>query len=702
MSTWNNDRPGITSALSNKQPTVNRLHTRQSTITSLKNDNNHTKPIPIKSYESIYNEVFNNRMKFYYRLSAIVALLVTLIISIPFKSSLIFYPIKFLLLWFGFFILQQARILTTTTESSNASNYIQNIIYIFSSRKCYILFSAFFINSFYVSLIIFFQSDSSLNYIIKTPTKTIKPFVNDNFSFFCFFTIASSIFHSLNFLFQQKFKLNIPIGTYRQEPIDYLKRLNYLNILFSSILKSLIIFLTIPLIYHIFFRNLFFKIVLKPLVILLDLNNQLPRSDFNFSTLFIIWFYSWILFLSIDILNECFNAYALVGCLVIQKPISYFSETPLLTLLSGLKNHKNSLVRLTAFQELTYLSTSKDFKDRSIFYRADNWTLVLSEFYFILINAAKSARSDLPKIKSNDILRKERIEKLKKQSSIFGSLNKYDNNKLNFDFDFDFDFRIDDLKNPEKSNEKESNINDDDGVDKNDHDVTIIKKDNTEIFNKHELKEKISTFDSNYKLLIKSTLEYLIKLYETFEKRVNNYFQLDSNYYLKNLNNNNNNNNNNNSIRYQFLTLYFDILKFSRNLIFGTIQEQSNKRIPNKEIVGFSIISLTEMLIHSKIEDKSNIVTNTLTEVLTLLTKVYKGTYEFLNNPPTEFIETDEFSIKIINELALSYFFKLVIYYNSILNDLLLPPEVFKLAKWCTDMALEQQKEQQLKTDILQ
>ena len=611
-------------------------------------------------------------MKFYHRLSAVLALITTILLYILSKSSAIFIPVKFVLLWTGYTLFQQARISTLTIESSKASNLIQKIVSLFCSKKSYILGGSILFNNLLVSLIIYAQSDSSLNYYIETPTKTIKPFVSDNFAFFLFFTIASSIIYSLNYIVSERFLLQISMGTYRQEPISYLKKLPHLKLLVLTTLKSVLAFFLIPLIYHVFFRDMFFRTFLKPLVLFNDLNNQLPRSDFSISLLFKLSFYFWLESLSYDLLNEFFNAYALVGCLVVKNPISHYSDTPFQTLLSGIKDYKNPLVRLTAYQELVYLSTSTDFKDRQVLYRADNWNLILAEFFFVQTNAARSARSDLPKVEPADILKKERLESMKKQASIFGNLNKHKNS-----FDFDFDFKI---------NEDEK---------KDDADVTIVKNDNDAVFTKPEPKaEQISEFELKYNTAISSLYTFLKQLRNRFQLYVNNYLNIHFN--------SSENKTESNTITYQLSIFYADLSIFTRHLFYGDIFEQSNKRIPNKEIVGFSIIALTEMLIHAKIEDKHNTVTGTLTESLTLLTKVYKGTSEFLNNPPTGLTSKKECSIVVINELAISYFFKLVIYYNNVLNDLLLPPEVFKLAKWCTDMALEQQREQKFTADILQ
>lgn len=638
----------------------------------------------IKSYKSIYDNVYSNRMQFFHRLSAVFAFMFTLIISIHYKSSLVLFPVKFLLIWAGYFILQQARTLSLTTEELKASNEFMRLISILISKKSLTLLTAILINSYIIFFILYCESDSSLQYYIDTPTKTIKPFLNDNFAFFCFYSLVSSIFYSLSFIAYEKYVLHITIGTFRQDPIDYLKKFPILKIFISSIIRSLILSLSIPLVYQSFYRNKFFEIFLKPLVILNDLNRSIPRCDFKYSTLFNLSFYSWLTFLSIDLLNELFNAYALIGCLVINKPISQLSNTPIQTLLSGLKDYKHQLVRLTSYQELVYLSTSEDFKDRQIFYRADNWTLVLAELFFVLTSVAKSSRYNLPtnidnnnKNNFDELLKNNDVDNLRKEASLFGNLNNYKNNDLDLDFDL--------------NNEKKENEN------KDQHDITIIKNDNDEIYPKRDANtdsvptKKLSKFENFYN----SSIIFLNEKFNNLNKSVNNLLINKFKFDPENLINNEQN-----SFHLKFSHLIKDLKKLVKFLFIGNLNQESNKRIPNKDIIGCAIISITEILIHAKTEDKLNSVTNTLTESLTLLTKVYKGTSEFLTNPP-DYIKIDKskdknFSILIINELSISYFFKLVIYYNNILNDLILPPEVFKLAKWCTDMALEQQKDQKI------
>jgi nucleoporin NDC1 len=651
-----------------------------------------TKPT-IKSYRSIYEKVYSKRMRFYTHLSGIVAALMSLVVGLPFHRGFrgfIVYPVISILLWFGYFVLKKTRTATVTVEEPRASSKIQKIVSALSSSNSYILLAGFIFNSFLISAIIYTLSDSSLSYYIETATKTVKPFVNDNFSFMCFYTIASCLIYSIHFIIAEKYIIHIPIGTFRQEPIDYLRKLPHCTILMNSLIRSFFMALTIPLIYHTFMRGFFFQTFLKPLIIISGLNNQLPRSNFQIFTWLKVSFYSALTDLVYEILSQLFNAYALVGCLDVNKPLSHYSETPIQTLLSGLQDHKNPLVRVTAFQDLAYLLTSNDFQNRQAFYRADNWKLILSELFFILTNAARSARSDLPKLTQDDELKRERMKHLKKQSSIFGNLNSYKNN---LDFDFDFEVNEVDLSSiPKFKLTSEAKI----AARENGETFLDAKSDAEKIFAHSQVNapEVSSRSDKEISDLLLKLNEKLVKGYQALNTSLKKYLNVSVLDESKSVDSQTK------DLKHQAIFLVDDLMNLISQFMFGTIQEQSSKRIRNKEVVGFSIIALSEMLIHAKIEDKNDAVLSTLTDCLTILTKVYKGTSEFLMAQTID-ISVEEFSIKEINEIALSYFFKVVIYYNSVLNDLLLPPEVFRLAQWCTDMALEQQREQKLTSNIL-
>ncbi|GME80642.1 unnamed protein product [Ambrosiozyma monospora] len=164
-------------------------------------------------------------------------------------------------------------------------------------------------------------------------------------------------------------------------------------------------------------------------------------------------------------------------------------------------------------------------------------------------------------------------------------------------------------------------------------------------------------------------------------------------------------------------------------LIGRSLQREANKRLPNKYNLSHAIIAISEVLLHAKSIDKKRVVIGGpqpttsssgsdpvvsngtgsglgLGDVLTSLTRVYIATNDFINDPPVVVDQSerdvlggsgkaDELnSIAEVNQLALDYFFKLIILYNSEVNDIVLAPEVFKLAKWCTDLALDEQRNQ--------
>ena len=92
---------------------------------------------------------------------------------------------------------------------------------------------------------------------------------------------------------------------------------------------------------------------------------------------------SFFVFFQIEIVNVAFNAHMSIGCLHKGKPISSLSPTQIETLLSGLAS-KRPFTKFTAFQELSYRSTSSDISLRlpiySTEYKSTNmWPGILKE-----------------------------------------------------------------------------------------------------------------------------------------------------------------------------------------------------------------------------------------------------------------------------------------------------------------------------------
>ncbi|ODV87806.1 hypothetical protein CANARDRAFT_205235 [[Candida] arabinofermentans NRRL YB-2248] len=568
------------------------------------------------------------------------------------------FPLKVCLIWSGFILVRFSRDITLKVESASFSNSLQQAVGEVLSSNFFTCSIAYLISNFFMYLIILYQT-VGFTYYVESPTKTIKPFVNDRFIYYWFFLVYYSLMYAAQFLVLQKNKLNFQIGVYRADPISYLQSLSWRSVSKESLSISVFVSATAPVLYY-FSRKLIYRLFLFPLMWLLNLNHQLPKFAMSFKLYLYLSILSFLTTLSYEILNKVYNAYTMVGCLNILKPLSSYSEDPFQTLLSGLKDLKNPFVRLTAFQELAYYASSTNPADREIFYKnGTNWTLLLEQCSILIKNSCKAIKSDLTtKSTVPSVVATELPKLATERSTIFGNSGQY---KSPFQFD-------DDLNSADQQNMN--------GM------FETKPMDSENLYFKPTTGKKLNqqpsakSNQSEYSFL---TFLKNVQGPELFNKLITTANSSDNKFLAK--------------LRAQLT----EKSKIPDKLIAKSLAREADKRIPNKAILGNSIIAISEVLLHAKKEDKKSVTIGTLTETLTLLTKVYKATSDFMSNPPVKPLndESNNNVIVEINNLTLSYFFKLVIMYNSILNDLILSPEVFKFAKWCIDSAIEEKRNQE-------
>ncbi|VUG18318.1 DEBR0S3_07536g1_1 [Brettanomyces bruxellensis] len=605
------------------------------------------------TYATYFHKVFKIRMRYYYRLSLLLSILLSILIALPYGGNIFVLPVKIMILWASFCLLKIARDATIRVSLSGASSEFQHIVSCLFSTHFLIVYGCYAVATGSIFLIIYNQSSAYLNYSISSPTKTVKPFLNDSFMFFWYFSMFVSSFYSSQFIIFEKNMLPFKIGVYRCDPTDYLK-----NIKWSSLLKEAtaiagcIAIFAAPV--YFWFRRLIFNVFFSGLVYGTNLNSQIPAIRFS------IIYYLWLCILSFaivftyELLNRIYNAYAMVGCLIVKKPISSYGDNQFDVLTTGIADYEYPLVRLTAYQELVYRSVCTNISERRCLYEDSQWLLVLNE-------AAKLIRSNSKVIKM-DILPKKAPVKSKIPEN-----NSAPNDDTPNIFGRSGQINIDTGNDLDKANLRSrrsmfsTNINSPEDL--------FLKHDSS---HKPVIPKKKQSLVS---VVVKKCEAYIFSLVRKFGKQLKEYIlnQRKKSAFLQKVD--------------RFIT--------KDKIIWGSYRKEADRRIPDKIIVGNAIIVISEMLLHAKSEDKKNRVESTLTEVLTILTSIYKSTSLFLDHPPVtpkSINEKEHNSIKEINDLAISYFFKIVVFYNSSLNDLILGPDTFKLAKWCTDMALEEQK----------
>ncbi|KAG7693640.1 hypothetical protein KL933_004594 [Ogataea haglerorum] len=571
------------------------------------------------NYSKILAKVFHMRMKFYSRLALLLAFVYTIVVSLPFRTSPLFFPVKLSLFWCSFMLLKFARDLTLKVETTTYSTLFQQIFGSLLSAEFATLMSSFLISNVLTYGIIWSQT-ASLSYYIESPTKTIKPFVNDKFLYYWFFAFASTLVYTVFFLTKGKNQLKFKIGVYRVEPLEYLRNLPLSEILKETSIFSISVTLATPVIF-LMVRKFMFSTVLFPFIWLLNLNTHLPRVSISLSLYFGLFLLTFTTVLLYEVLNEIYNAYAMVGCLNVKKPLSTHAEDQLETLLSGLKDIKHPFVRLTTFQELVYMAQTAE--ERKFFYKnTANWTSILEQCSIVIrsVSMAVTADLSLPPV----------IQTPVQKNSIFGNSGSSRS-------------PIDEDKSDRKA------------------DSLFLPAEKPKPKPKPFWETVLDRITSLGKKVRKP--ELLVRLEKESRSRNTR----------------------------EALEYVLSSLGFLEDLFLPNIEREAAKRVPNKVMVGDAVLVISEVLLHAKHEDRKSVVVPTLTEVLTLLTRLYKATAEFLSDPPAR--DTGSCCIRELNELTLDYFFKLVVQYNSVLNDLILAPDVFKFAKWCTDTALDEKME---------
>lgn len=133
-----------------------------------------------------------------------------------------------------------------------------------------------------------------------------------------------------------------------------------------------------------------------------------------------------------------------------------------------------------------------------------------------------------------------------------------------------------------------------------------------------------------------------------------------------------------------------------------TIRRDAMARVPNPSVVGNSIIAMSSLVSNAQYEDRTGSVLETLTQVLQLLERVISTCGEYSENAPLN-LDTDQDDshiIALLHDLAMKNFFDLVIKNNAMLHDVVLPASVFKLAQWCINLAIENQRSNEKENEV--
>ncbi|CDK29315.1 unnamed protein product [Kuraishia capsulata CBS 1993] len=581
-------------------------------------------------YSSIVTKTHHKRLTYFWRLSLVLTGAVTFSTVLGARASIWSILPKFFFIWVGFAVVKYSRDITLQIGSPGYKTLISQLCgelvtsNMLTCLMAYLFSGGLFFSSVYVQF-------SSLCYYVASPTKTVKPSINDQFVYFWFYSTLFAVSYAVQQLVLEKNRLQFQHGVYREEPepkiLAGIKPSLVFGAYFSGVLS-----LALPIVYLVL-RTHIYGVWLKPFCWVFGLNTHKVAFDVSFSLIFKIFLASVFLSSSWEIINHIFDAYASIGCLHKGQPLSSQSDDPANTLLSGLRDVKNPLARVTAFQELAFLATSKDSSHRSIFYNGRFkhsfvWSSILEECTVV--------------IKANSNRMKKNLQEQKKTQKLAPAAPKHESNLFG------------------NSRHMAATTND---------------PDDTSIFDTSGLFPSSQPKDVQARLRSAAQEDAVppVPLLKDLEEQLRPYLTT-----LK--------------------TYYNEFLASGLGIPFiTTIAREASSRVKNPSITGNAMITIAYVTTHAITEDKKNVVGPTLPEVLELLEMGVNASSEFLEFCPVPFTseEASENVISDLHNLALRLFFDLTVKFNASLNDLILTPNVFKLAKWCIDLAIDQQRMEQ-------
>ncbi|KAK6464878.1 nuclear envelope protein [Scheffersomyces coipomensis] len=648
----------------------------------------------VGNYQSYFNKVLKKRLKYVNNIAIIIAVVFSITLNIPFGQfwwNLLYTTFRSPIIFVSLFLIKQSRTKFSVVEYTKHKTLSSQIYYsIFSIT--FLKNSLFYIlSSYFVFFIYIFQLPFWSQYYLVSKEYRKKPEINDEWIFYWYFPLVLSLLYSGQHIVFQRNRLNFQYGSSNKIKPDNVLLAKVPKLIGGSIGLNLIITFSSPIIYW----------ILKPIIyksnfliiLLFGLDPTIPKFNLSFTTFLSISYLSYHVILGWELMNHVFNVYSTIGCLDGKKPISTYSSDPINTLLSGLRNVdvNYQLSRLTAFQELAYISSSDDaeaVKLRQAIYNARSrrgfiWPAILDECSLVIKETTASinyrSASDLKVLKQHQLTIKEELKKStgysksSDDSDIFGN-SIYVSSSAPSSSGISpattstvKQYIPDSSKNPTSLEAK------------------ILGSKAYKTFESQviiPLKAFIvSVLDNNAaKSTNKSKNPLISNLKQSIEKLtiiINKYNQ-------------------------KFLSTYVGVL------FRITLKRDTETRVINAVNFGNAVIAISNLLIHSIEDDKNGIITDSnICEILNLLEKPIRATNNYIEFLPASIYLTDfqkqrenkklinNHLIGVLHDLVMSEFFQICVKFNYKLNDLVLNARTYKLAKWVIDVAIADQQSQQ-------
>ena len=606
-------------------------------------------------YHRIFTKVFNKRLKYVLNVNIILSFLMTIILDVPFHrllstglllSIVLKIPVYFLALT----LIRQARIKFSTVNYSNQKTLGLQIYHSILSSKFLEVSSFHILSALFVYGVFIFNLPFTFDYYLVSKEYRKNPLLNDEWVYYWVCAIFIGILYSANQLVFQRNRLGFDYGHNRNSPQSTLFT-HLPQALGNAFGLTILLSIANPVVYWVFKSYLYKSLVLLRLF---GIDNSLPERNTSFSTYLKLALLTYVLVLNWELENHIFEVYATIGCLDGKKPISSYSKDPLNCLLKGLRDvaPSHELSRLTAFQELAYISTTNDkegLKLRLAIFSARSkkenlWPALYEECSLVIreVSAQINKRSarDMKALKNWQQSLEKEINtgfKSRKEDNIFG--NSFTSSSLD----------------EEKSTEEKPVSDGKFSYLRNEVITPMLKL--LSPYLPHHLSSYISSHIKSFKANEGKKIDAAAS-----------------------------------DVRQHFLESNFGIL------FRVTLKRDCESRVRNPVNFGNAIIAVSNLIQRSVVEDSLNVVsTADISNTLNLLEKSIRASTNYRDYLPAS-VYTDKPKSHLISELnSLEYheFYNICIQFNGLLNELNLSSKAYELAKWVIDIAIAE-KEQHL------
>lgn len=673
----------------------------------------------VTSYHSIYTKVERKRLKYVNKIGVLVALGIGISLSLPSslskspsdinksagtgaansgKSSVatssfwwscilgtFIYraPIIFL----AIFLVKLARQFDTTVLFSKHKTLVSQTIHSVLSKKFLVVALYYILSSLLIFLCSYIQNPIPVYLVAKEYRQ--KDFLNDDFVYFAFSSVFLAVLYSVQHLALQRNRLNLfkyGVAKIRPSILESILKPIPRLIVISLISTFAVSFVFCPAFYYLFGAGRFIYRLNWLTLVIVGLDTELHSTGFASKWQIakqILWC-SFHVILSWELINHYYNVYSSIGCLDGKKSISSYSSDPLNTLISGLRDYSNELTRLTAFQELAYISTTTMNDDviklRHAIYNANSnkfgpiWSIIFEECSLIIretcLRVNYRSVSDLNRQQQHT---KEQLQNSANAAAVLAARS------------------ISNVSASEKTD-----------IFGNSTAAATSQKTNSIGMKRYSENSPSPTTvpakDKPHKETPKNVLFTYVGIirshFNTFYTQLN---KLGAKTVLP-------------PIFKSIYTLYHtkyiqfrdEIISTPIGIVFRvSLKRDCESRIIDPITFGNAVISVSHLLIRANEEDRRGAIQNhDIADVLTLLERPIRAmnNYTELLPPSIDLSSLQRKSLELskqhlialLHDLSIKEFFDICVKYNSKLNDLILSPRVFKLAKRVIDAAIAQ------------